>query len=61
MTQKQYRTLRSEIGTQKRVATELGITTRTIQRRETGTGKISGEAALALETLHRMITHRQPS
>lgn len=51
MTADEYRSLRQERGTQKGVATLLGVDYRTIQRREYGEFEVTREAALAILAL----------
>ena len=51
MTPREYRTLRKSVGTQQKVAADLGVDYRTIQRREYGQIKIPREAEMALRAL----------
>jgi DNA-binding transcriptional regulator YiaG len=51
MTPTEYRTLRESVGSQKKVASALGVDYRTIQRREYGEIKIPREAEMALRAL----------
>jgi hypothetical protein len=51
MTAFEYRELRKSLGSQQKVAAELGVDYRTIQRREYGEIKIPREAEMALRAL----------
>jgi len=51
MNPKTYKATRESLGTQAEVAAFLGVARETIARRETGTDRITREAALALEAL----------
>jgi len=51
MNPKTYKATRESRGTQAEVAAFLGVARETIARRETGTDRITREAALALEAL----------
>jgi DNA-binding XRE family transcriptional regulator len=54
MTPQQYRTLRERLGlTQAGLAARLGITRKTINRREAGATPITPEAALAIRNLQK--------
>ena len=55
MTPSEYKTLRREVGTLKRVSDLLGVHWVTIQKREAGAKNwpISREAALAMRSVHK--------
>jgi len=53
MNPKTYKATRESLGTQAEVAAFLGVARETIARRETGTDRITREAALALEALKK--------
>ena len=54
MTPEEYKTLRSNLGTQSEVARMLETARETIARRETGKDRITREAALALFGLSKL-------
>lgn len=52
MTPEQYKEIRKRLGmTQAALATALGVTSKTIRRRESGETEINKEAELAIKTL----------
>lgn len=53
----EYRNLRKQIGSQTKIAKQLGVNRITIIRRETGQTKITPEAIIAITTLN--IQHRE--
>jgi hypothetical protein len=53
---KEYAALRRKLGTQQTAATQLGIDTRTIKRREARGAKITPEAGLAIVSLIHLTT-----
>ena len=50
---KKYKAIRQSLGTQAKVAKQLGVARETISRRETGADRITKEAYLAIEELAR--------
>jgi len=59
MTADEYKQIRQAIGTQREVASILGVTPETVCRRERGTLEIPTEARLAL--LMARLTHGRPN
>ena len=51
MTSKQYTAIRQRLGTQAEVAAMLGVSRECVARRETGKGRLTTEAQLAIKAL----------
>ena len=59
MTPEKYKATRETVGTQQQVADLLGVSRPTIARRESTTGRITEEAAIAIRELARTTKPRR--
>lgn len=56
MNHKTYAAIRRKLGTQRHVASLLGVSERQIIRRENGTSKVTNEAAIAIKATLKYCT-----